>query len=110
MRYVQRLVQLSVSDLRSADGAMANRSDVGGVSGLFWLSMNWGRLWSTRTKRILTCVNVGVLVIGTVIVSASCFMARSQLTISQCVVGLYASINELAKGSGGKPFSCAGTE
>jgi hypothetical protein len=48
----------------------ANRIRTVGVSGVFWLRMNWGRLWVSKRKRFLTCVNIGVIILGVTIVSA----------------------------------------
>lgn len=41
-----------------------------GISGFFWLHMNRGRYLSTWRKKALTFLNVFIIVIGCVIVSA----------------------------------------
>ena len=40
-----------------------------GLSGVFWLFLNWGRYRESRRKRVLTGVNVGLFLMGAVIVS-----------------------------------------
>jgi hypothetical protein len=41
-----------------------------GISGFFWLHMNKGKYLSTWRKRALTCLNVFIMMLGLVIVSA----------------------------------------
>ncbi|KAF2086047.1 amino acid transporter [Saccharata proteae CBS 121410] len=57
----------------------------------FWLYMNRGKLWSTKTKAFLTVSNVLIWVMGAAI----------------CGLGLWASGTALAEGDGGASFSCA---
>lgn len=40
-----------------------------GLSGLFWLKMNKGQYFTSRSKICLTVINVGVVCIGCIIVS-----------------------------------------
>ena len=41
-----------------------------GLSGVFWLFLNYGNWWGSWKMRALTVVNVFVLLIGAVVVSA----------------------------------------
>jgi hypothetical protein len=53
--------------MAAADDKLTERTD--GVSGMFWLHMNRGRLLSSKGKIFLTCLNSAVIVMGLLIVS-----------------------------------------
>ena len=62
-----------------------------GLSGYFWLFLNWGRWTESRRKILLTVVNVITFGIGAAI----------------CGIGLYASGKSIADDNSSSSFSCA---
>ncbi|PKY06961.1 hypothetical protein P168DRAFT_230854 [Aspergillus campestris IBT 28561] len=62
-----------------------------GLSGIFWLFLNWGKLFSSPKKIFLTFVNLGNIAIG----------------VCLCVLGLYASGTAIHDDPGSSSFSCA---
>lgn len=62
-----------------------------GVTGIFWLYVNWDRKFSSRRMKAKAVVNILILVIGALL----------------CIFGLIASIKGLVAHKGGRPFSCA---
>ncbi|KAM0795059.1 transmembrane amino acid transporter protein-domain-containing protein [Usnea florida] len=81
------------NDLLSLIGALSASWFTYGLSGVFWLYLNWGRYGESKRKMFLTGVNMGTFVIG--------------LTI--CALGLYSSGTAIHKDatSANGSFSCA---
>ncbi|KAF2677247.1 putative amino acid transporter [Lentithecium fluviatile CBS 122367] len=63
-----------------------------GLPPVLWLYQNKGRWFETKSKVALTILNIGTFLLGAAI----------------CVMGMWPSGWELARGAAGKPFSCAG--
>lgn len=61
-----------------------------GLSGIFWLYLNWGGYTKNWKKMWLTAVNIGLAVMGAVI----------------CGIGLYASGTAISSESGGGSWTC----
>jgi len=61
-----------------------------GLSGIFWLFLNWGGYTRNWKKMGLTAVNLGLMLMGAVI----------------CGIGLYASGSSIHSGSGGSSWTC----
>ena len=47
-----------------------------GVSGVFWLFLNWGGYTGSWKKVMLTMVNVGIVGMGGLIVSSFCIVGK----------------------------------
>ncbi|PYH85839.1 hypothetical protein BO82DRAFT_398159 [Aspergillus uvarum CBS 121591] len=62
-----------------------------GLSGVYWLHMNWGQWWSSPRKIALTIINMLIFCIGAII----------------CGLGLYVSGKAIHDDSSKSSFSCA---
>ncbi|EAW13634.1 neutral amino acid permease [Aspergillus clavatus NRRL 1] len=65
-----------------------------GLSGIYWLHMNYGQWWAGPKKIFLTILNISITLFGLVL----------------CVLGLYASGTAIHNDSGSSSFSCANTD
>lgn len=63
-----------------------------GFSSLLWFHMNRGHLWTTRRRRAMAVFNLGILMVGLVLI---------------CAVGLWATASKLVTRGTGGVFSCA---
>ena len=65
-----------------------------GMSGVFWLFLNWGNYGKNWRKICLTMLNIGIFGIGAAV----------------CGIGLYASGKAIHDESGSDVWTCANTE
>ena len=69
------------NDLLSLASALFASWFTYGLSGVFWLYMNYGRYGRSKRKMLLTGVNVGIFGLGAVIVSCVCCFALWDLLV-----------------------------
>ncbi|KAB8257399.1 transmembrane amino acid transporter protein-domain-containing protein [Aspergillus pseudonomiae] len=65
-----------------------------GLSGIYWLHLNYGQWLSSPSKILLTILNIGIALIGLIL----------------CVLGLYASGTAIHNDASSTVFSCANTD
>jgi hypothetical protein len=79
-----------------------------GLSGIFWLYLNKGQYTRNWKEKVLTILNVCIVLIGALIVSVFPLGPYHMLTFFQMALGLYASGEGIKADSGsGGSFSCA---
>ena len=65
-----------------------------GLSGIYWLHLNYGQWFSSPKKILLTILNVGIALIGLIL----------------CALGLYASGTAIHNDASSTVFTCANTD
>ncbi|RAH45330.1 neutral amino acid permease [Aspergillus brunneoviolaceus CBS 621.78] len=65
-----------------------------GLSGVYWLHLNWGQWLSSPKKIALTVLNIGIALFGLIL----------------CVLGLYASGTAIHDDANSNSFTCANTD
>ncbi|PYH44687.1 neutral amino acid permease [Aspergillus saccharolyticus JOP 1030-1] len=65
-----------------------------GLSGIYWIHLNWGQCFSSPKKIALTVLNVGIALFGLIL----------------CVLGLYASGTAIHDDANSNSFTCANTD
>ncbi|KAE8306362.1 neutral amino acid permease [Aspergillus transmontanensis] len=65
-----------------------------GLSGIYWLHLNYGQWLSSPKKILLTILNIGIALIGLIL----------------CVLGLYASGTAIHNDTNSSVFTCANTD
>ena len=65
-----------------------------GLSGIYWLHLNYGQWLSSPKKILLTILNIGIALIGLIL----------------CVLGLYASGTAIHNETNSRVFTCANTD
>lgn len=79
-----------------------------GLSGIFWLFLNWGRYGQNWKKMLLTCLNLVIVVIGGCLVSIpNKDVSNVNLICEQCGMGLWVSGKAIHEDSSNASFSCA---
>lgn len=82
------------SDLNSLISALFASWFSYGLSGIYWLHLNYGQWFSSPRKILLTILNITIALFGLIL----------------CVLGLYASGTAIRRDTANASFSCANTD